>query len=454
MATIVNKNNFKLIDWEEKTLGELCDRVSVGHVGPTSEFFCSKELGIPLIRSMNVKPGELRLNGLAYITPEFHNKLKKSKLQAYDILIVRVGANRGDCCTLPKGMGEINCANIVFARPKENNGFLGYFFRSPLGQGILQSLSTGSAQGVINTGSIEKIKIPTPNLATQKKIASILTAYDELIENNNQRIKLLENMAEEIYKEWFVRLRFPGYQDSTYFNKDGDKVPCGTQGALPEGWENSQLKNHIEYYRGKSYSSKELRDHEGLAMLNLKNVNRQGGFRLDGVKYFEGKYNANNEAYTGDIIMAVTDMTQEREIVGRVARVPDMGIEKFIISMDLIRIEPLKLPKVFLYCFFRYSGIGLQLKEFANGANVLHLTPSIIELQKGIFPEIKVCESFDVIIEPMLNEIDTLNNKNKVLQETRDLLLPRLISGKLSVEDINLENSIIRATEPESEYKS
>lgn len=446
-----SEKKIEAIDWPEKTLGELCVRVSVGHVGPTSEFFCSKEVGVPLIRSMNVKPGELRLHGMSYITPEFHNKLKKSKLQAYDILIVRVGANRGDCCTLPKGLGEINCANIVFARPKENNGYLGYFFRSPLGQGILQSLSTGSAQGVINTGSIENIKIPIPNLLIQKKIASILSFYDDLIENNIQRIKVLDDTIEEIYREWFVRFRFPGYQSTKFFDKNNKEALNGAKNAIPEGWENSQLKNHIKYFRGKSYSSLELRDDDGLSMLNLKNIKRQGGFRRDGLKYFEGKYNPNNEAYPGDIIMAITDMTQEREIVGRVARVPEMGIEKFIISMDLIRIEPLKLPKLFLYCFFRYSGIGLQLKEFANGANVLHLTPNLIELQKAIIPNLEVCKNFEKLVNPMINEIDLLANKNQILQDTRDLLLPRLISGKLSVEDIEIEEFNM-AAEPEVNY--
>ena len=441
-------------DWIEYTLGELCERVSVGHVGPTTEFFCEAFEGVPLIRSMNVKPGKLVTHNIAYVTKEFHRKLKKSQLKPHDILIVRVGANRGDCCVVPKGVGEINCANIVFARPKDKSGYLGYFFRSPLGQGVLQSFSTGAAQGVINTGSIECIKINCPSLSDQKKIACILSAYDDLIENNNQLIQLLEDMAEGIYKEWFVRFRFPGYEQTKFFNKEGSEVVYGTKGAIPEGWQKSQLKNHIKYFRGKSYSSAELRENEGLAMLNLKNINRQGGFRRDGLKYFEGKYNPNNEAYTGDIIMAVTDMTQEREIVGRVARVPDMGIDKFIISMDLIRIEPLKLPKAFMYCFFRFSKIGFQLKEFANGANVLHLTPSLIGFQKVIMPDIKVCESFVKIIEPILTEIDFLNNKNQILQDTRDLLLPRLISGKLSVDHIGLpEKELQMAAEPDENYK-
>ena len=128
-----------------------------------------------------------------------------------------------------------------------------------------------------------------------------------------------------------------------------------------------------------------------------------------------------------------------------------MGIDKFIISMDLIRIEPIKLPKLFTYCFFRFSGIGYQLKEFANGANVLHLTPSLIDFQKAIIPDVEICRYFEKIVEPMITEIDLLNNKNQILQETRDLLLPRLISGKLSVEELEIEE-INMAAEPQVKY--
>jgi type I restriction enzyme S subunit len=419
-------------------IGDLCE-VKGGKRLPKGHELLDLKTKHRYIRAREIKGGKILDKQSVYISDNTFNKISRYIVTKGDVVITIVGANVGDTAIIP---GHLHNANLTENAVKLCNFkevdpvYLNYVFQMNGMKDQMQAYASGSAQDKLGIYKVKELKVPFYSNSIQKKIVSILSTYDDLIGNNNQRIELLDGMAEEIYKEWFVRFRYPGYKDSKFFDKDGNKVSYDTSNALPQGWENSQLKNHIEYYRGKSYSSEELRDSQGLAMLNLKNVNRQGGFRLDGVKYFEGKYNTSNEAYAGDIIMAVTDMTQEREIVGRVARVPDMGIDKFIISMDLIRIEPLKLPKVFLYCFFRYSGIGFLLKEFANGANVLHLTPSIIELQKGVIPEIKVCEDFESIISPMLNEIDVLNRKNKILQETRDLLLPRLISGKLNVEDI------------------
>lgn len=431
----------------EYKIGEIVS-LSQGQVINAKTNYLVVEKGLPLLRI-----GDM-INSRQEIFIDETKVPKKNIAKKEDIIFTRTG-QVGLVFRNQFGVVHNNCFKVIPNKELLSPDYLYWYLRAPRTYKHVQQLSGGAAQPDLPHGAFNMLEISLPNLPTQQKIASILSAYDDLIENNNKRIQLLEEMAEEIYKEWFVRMRFPGYQDCKYFDKDGKEVPQGTYGALPEGWQKSQLKHHIEFFRGKSYLSAELRDNEGLAMLNLKNIKRQGGFRLDGLKYFEGKHSVNNEARVGDIIMAVTDMTQEREIVGRVARVPDMGIEKFIISMDLIRIEPLKLPKLYLYCFFRFSGIGFQLKEFANGANVLHLTPSLIEFQKAIVPDIDTCRQFEKIIKPMISEIDVLNNKNQLLQETIDLLLPRLISGKLSVEDLDIRNeSLPMAAEPNPQYNN
>ena len=117
----------------------------------------------------------------------------------------------------------------------------------------VKNLSSGTASGRENVSksSFSNIKVELiKDLPTQKKIASILSAYDDLIENNNQRIQLLEEMAEEIYKEWFVRFRFPGYEQTKFYDKAGKEVEHGTKGALPEGWSIKKLRDCIELYIG------------------------------------------------------------------------------------------------------------------------------------------------------------------------------------------------------------
>ncbi len=164
--------------WVEKRLGDVCERVSVGHVGPTSRFYCDASKGVPFLRSQNVRPGRLDYNGLQYITPQFHWQLRKSTLRPGDVLFVRVGANRGDCCVVPDDVGEINCANVVFARPERGSSdYVALFCRSTMGRERLLGMTTGAAQGVINTGSVAELMVPMPN-ATER--ATIVSQLDNL----------------------------------------------------------------------------------------------------------------------------------------------------------------------------------------------------------------------------------------------------------------------------------
>lgn len=157
--------------WIKTKLDNVSSRVSVGHVGPTSKYYTDKEKGIPFLRSQNVRPGRIDFEGLQYITKEFHNSLKKSQLKPGDLLVVRVGANCGDACILPDNLGEINCANIVFARPNQGiSSFLGLFFISPSWLNQIDEISTGSAQPVINTAIVAETILDLPSLEEQKEI--------------------------------------------------------------------------------------------------------------------------------------------------------------------------------------------------------------------------------------------------------------------------------------------
>lgn len=402
------------MSWKRKKIGEVLN-FKRGYDLPSSV----RNLGdIPVISSAGIS--------------DFHDDYKK---EGEGIITGRYGT-LGEIYYINGKYWPLN-TTLYITDFKGNNAKFMYYFLKTI---HLERFNGAAAVPGLDRNVIHKVEVLfNEDTIVQQKIASILSSYDNLIENNKQRIQLLEEMAEEIYKEWFVRLRFPGYETA--------KIVDG----LPQGWEKTQLKNHISIFRGKSYSSEELRVDDGLPMLNLKNINRGGSFRRDGLKYFEGKYSENNIANCGDIILAVTDMTQNRELVGRVARVPEMNIPKFIFSMDLVKIVPISLPQIFLYSFFRYSSIGLKLAEFANGANVLHLTPSLISLEKVVLPDYELATKFEKLIKPFLEEIDILENKNQLLQETRDLLLPRLISGKLSVEHL-VEEELGMVAEDRAEY--
>jgi type I restriction enzyme S subunit len=195
--------------WVEKRLGEICERVSVGHVGPTAEFYCKEAEGIPFLRSQNVRRGHLDWDGIQYVTKEFHSKLRKSQLRAGDLLFVRVGANRGDCCSVPNDVGEINCANIVFSRPIERNAaYLARYCDSTYGREQLLGMTTGSAQGVINTSSVAELIVPLPPLPEQKRIVDFLnqlqTETQRLESIYQRKLAALEGLKKSLLHQAFT----------------------------------------------------------------------------------------------------------------------------------------------------------------------------------------------------------------------------------------------------------
>ncbi len=266
----------------------------------------------------------------------------------------------------------------------------------------------------------------------QQKIAAILSAYDDLIENNLRRIKILEEMAQNLYREWFVKFRFPAHQQSRFVDS-----PLG---PIPEAWVVSKISDVAKVHRGRSYKSTELTEEGGRPFVNLKCIDRDGGFRASGLKRYTGVFKDIQTVRPGDIVMAVTDMTQERRIVARAARVSHLDTDLGVISMDLVKIVSRgDLAEPYLYAMFRWSGFADEVKQHANGANVLHLLPERIEEYEFACPPREIADRFSEAVSPIFGLCESLEQKNAALRQTRDLLLPKLISGELDVSELDIE---------------
>lgn len=291
----------------------------------------------------------------------------------------------------------------------------------------LSRYAGGAAQPLVTQTVLKQVEVRVPPLPTQQRIAGILSAYDELIENSQRRIKILETMARTLYREWFVHFRYPG-------SENHPRV-ASALGEIPKGWEVKNVGEIADTFRGRSYRSVDLAKDGGLPFLNLKCLDRDGGFRRSGLKRYTGEYKDGHIARKGDIIMAVTDMTQDRRIVARAAMVPSLDKDFGIISMDLVGIKPkASVPKDYLYAFLRYSSFADEVKQHANGANVLHLSPERITEFRFPVPPAQLMERFAAFVAPVLEQINALENKQDNLRGTRDLLLPRLLSGQIHVE--------------------
>lgn len=397
--------------------------------------------GIQVIKVTNMINGGIERRNDSYLPISKYEKYKKHKLFVDDIVVATVGSHptqQGSVVgrtsrILKEFEGSFLNQNAVCLRVKEpdlvSSRYFYYLTKTILFKYHIEGRAKGSANQVrMALSDLKKFSHLYPHIKVQKKIAAILSAYDNLIENNKRRINLLEKMAEETYREWFVRFRFPGYQNAEF------------EKGIPKGWDGVIANEYFEHVKGKSYTSSEIstNDESGLPFVTLKSFNRGGGYREDALKYYSGKYREQQIVKEGDVVMAVTDMTQNREVVGRVARVPDMGDKGAVISLDVIKLIPKTISSAFLYSYMRYSGFGDFIKAFANGANVLHLKPDLVVQQKIVMPPEDLRKKYEDIVDPIHDQIGAISKSIKVLEDTRNQLLPRLISGKLSVENLNI----------------
>lgn len=322
-----------------------------------------------------------------------------------------------------KGVVHNNCFKIFFGE-RLNKDFLFYSLKQPRVYDYVNQIAQKAAQPDLTHTAFKSLEIDLPDLVSQNEIANVLCTYDNLIENNNRRIKILEGIVQKIYTEWFVNFRFPEHKS---VNSSKDK--------LPTGWSKMKLNECVSISRGKSYSSADLiGDIKSLPFINLKCIKRFGGFRKDGIKSFSGKYKDSHIVHKGDIVMAVTDMTQERMIVARSARIPSLDAEFGVISMDLIKVEPKEnCDKNFLYAHLRWSDFSDNVKNHANGANVLHLTPDRITDYSLVLPPLVLQKQFSSLVFDLFEEIDSLELSCENLSKSRDLLIPQLVSGKLEI---------------------
>ncbi|SFD85857.1 restriction endonuclease subunit S [Nitrosomonas sp. Nm166] len=425
----MSSHSFRTIA-ELENLGEVS--LQTGPFGTQLKASEYVDKGIPVINVRNIGFGDVKKEDLEYLNDAKAEKLHQHRLRKGDIVFGRKGAVERHALIDETVNGWIQGSDCLRLRIKSQDicgRYLSHYFKTKAHQDWMQALcSFGATMSSLNQDIVRRISFPALPIVAQKKITATLTAYDELIENNQRRIALLEKMAEEIYREWFVRMRFPGHEKVK-------KVK-----GVPEGWSFDKASMFFSLVKGKSYAAEELTDDRGhMPFISLKSFNRGGGYREDGLKYYSGRYRSEQVVYQNDVVMAVTDMTQDRAVIGRVARMPDLGEKGAVISLDTVKLVPKNIHKTFLYAYMRHSGFANFIKEFANGANVLHLKPDLITQQKIIIPPIQLQNKFAPIAEPLYAEADLLGKANTQLVKMRDMLLPRLISGKLSVEHLDIK---------------
>lgn len=274
-------------------------------------------------------------------------------------------------------------------------------------------LASESAHGTkkIDTKVLNAIPVFLPESLVQSKIVAILSAYDDLIENNQRRIAILEKMAEEIYCEWFVRMRFPGHEQVAFHK------------GIPEGWETTDLESISNILMGQSPKS-EFYNSIGEGLPFHQGVGTYGNrFPRNEVFCSVGGRIANE----GDVLFSV------RAPVGRL----NIASEKIIIGRGLSAIRHKKGYQSYLYYLLKSNFSDEDI--IGNGSIFNSVGKDELNSFKVFLPNENVIKRFESIIAVIDQQIKVLIQANQNLQQTRDRLLPRLISGKLSVEDLDIQ---------------
>lgn len=320
-----------------------------------------------------------------------------------------------------------------------------------------EKFDAGAANPTLNRNHIHSLKLKVPKKQYRSKIASVLSAYDELIENNKQRIMLLEEMAGEIYKEWFVRLRFPGYETSNFFNNEDEKVAHGTKGALPGNWQQVKISDIFNTSSGGTPSrSNEAFYIEGnINWVKTKELLGSFVFSTEEKITENALKNSSAKIFPPDTILMGMYGGVHGE--GRKSTLGQLGIltESASTNQACCAFLPkMKEDYSFPYLFHYLKSKQTDFLNLSMGAAQQNISQDIIKNSAYLKPEVNILKKFELIEIPLFEEIKVLMQKNQLLQQTRDLLLPRLISGKLSVEHLveEEEAGLSITAEPEVNY--
>lgn len=387
------------MSWKTAKLGDICQ---IGD-GAHASLKRVKE-GIPYLTAKNVTKHGIDYTSLDYISEATYQKYFKDNTSALtkpkkdDILYSIIGSNIGGVCLVGDEKIGISSSVAIFrCCEKFYPQYVYYYFKSEYFDLQIQSIKGGSAQNFMSLKKLGDVMISYPDYESQRRIASILSAYDDLIENNQKQIKLLEEAAQRLYKEWFVDLRFPGWENT--------KIVDG----VPEGWEKKQICNIADIKAGGDKPETVNKDKSEKTPIPIY----ANGIEKDGLYGYTTKPVIEKESVT----------ISARGTVGFVflRRTPYVPIVR------LLSVIPDSIPAIYLY-------YCLKNETFErNGTSQQQITVPMVKNKNLLIADILLIDKFTSIVTEFHDKIDILKTQIEQLTEVRDRLLPKLMSGELEV---------------------
>ena len=424
-------------------IGEL-GKVVTGKTPPTkqTEYFGEDH---PFITPTDISDYNIRYIDSAerYLSQKWADKQPQYLLPKDSICYVCIGSTVGKMClTKIPSFTNQQINSIICDQTKTSSYYLFYKLRLDTPQ--IQSIADGKGVGksIINKSEFEDLKLEIPSLPIQLKIASILSTYDDLIENNNRRIKILEETAQTIYNEWFVKFCFPGHSKVKMINSE--------LGKIPEGWKAKRVLEIIETHIGGGWGSNNSDEKHNIPAYVIR------GTDIPSVKYmsiencplrFHTQSNfIPRKLEVNDIVIEVSGGGKE-QAVGRALLVTKKTLDMF--KGDAICASFCKRIKVKNNILFPLLFIHHLNEIYANNKIEQYQVQStgiknfkfdtFLNKEIVLIPPQEIQSSFSNIVDVIIELKDSLGAKNAILRQARDLLLPRLISGELDVENLDIK---------------
>ena len=410
------------MEWKEVRLGDVCE--IYGRIGfrgyTTNDLVDTPKEGAISLSPKNIINGELNLDQCTYIKWDKYYESPEIMINPNEIIITKTGSSVGRTTFVRRVVHPmtLNPQLVVLKNISENAEFLSYYIKSALFQSVLKSIVVGSAIPTLSQKNLANLIINVPKeVAYQRRIASILSSLDRKIELNNKINADLEEMAQAIFKNWFVD--FEPFKDGKFVDSE--------LGMIPEGWKVGSIGDIVEFQNGFAFSSKDFSEYGEYKIITIKSV--QDGCLLSEGSSKISEYPTKMPAYcklqSGDILLSLTGN------VGRCCLVTEPHL---LLNQRVAKIKAKEsFDNSFSYALFRLKETKELLISISRGTAQANLSPVEASKLPMVIPSKDARKKFSMFSDSIMDKIISIHIENRTLSTLRDTLLPRLMSGELEV---------------------
>jgi len=409
--------------WKETTLGEVCDEVKgiiqTGPFGSRLHQSDYSEVGIPVVMPKDIIEGRISADTVARVSAEHVERLSRHRLSAGDIVYGRRGDIGRQALIRREQAGWMcgtGCLRLSLGEAVLDPLFLHHYLKQNEVVGWITNQAVGATMPNLNTDILRSVPVRSPPLPIQRRIAGILSAYDDLTENSQRRIKIVEEMARRLYREWFVHFRFPGHE--------GCRFVDSPLGEIPEGWEVLSLGDIAEEMRRNVIKGKldEPRPSVGLEHIPRRSL------ALDAWDTASDLGSNKLEFKKGEVLFG-----KIRPYFHKVSVAPFDGL----CSADAIVVRA-RSPEYYAFMVACISSDEFVAHATAssNGSKMPRANWGVLKARNVVTPKGKFAVKFSALVADIIAQQQALVFQIQNLRRTRDLLLPRLLSGQIDVEGL------------------